>query len=182
MKSTKWTVAGAFATLLIGGMATPAMAADNPGSATPQAACGPGDYNYKDVGDVYTFTKASGFNSTVSGDPGITLNISRTTTFTVGGSLGITSSISGSIIVLTAQSQLGITLTASISGTSSSSGSWTVPNNYPRGGRLTIGARKHRGTIEKFRAKPADCTNGSLIASTSYNAPEEGWHFQHVKL
>ena len=158
------------------------MAAGNPGSATPKAACGIGDYNYEDVGDIRTFTRASGFNSAVSGDPGVTLTISRTTTFTVSGSLGATSSISGSVIVLTAQQQLNVTLTATFSGQSSSSGSWTVPSSYTNGGKLEIGSRKHRGTIEKFQAKPSNCTNGTLLASTTYNAPEDGWYFQHVKL
>jgi hypothetical protein len=181
VKSKTWAATTAFAILLTATMASPAMAADSPGSASPHAACGIGDYNYEDVGDVETYSQAPGFYSKVSGDPGVTLSISRSVVFTVSGSLGATSSISGSVIVLTAQQQLNVTLTATISGTSSTSGAWTVPANYTNGGTLQIGAWKHRGTIEKFQAKPSNCTDGTLLSSTNYNAPEDNFYFRRSR-
>jgi hypothetical protein len=183
VKSKRWAVTGVFATLFIGAMSAPAMASGHPGSITPHAACGAADYNYVDTGDTRTFARASGAHSSVSGDPGTTLTISRSTTFTVTGSLGVTSSISASAIVATAQSQLNITLSGSVSGTSSSSGAWTVPSSYTNGGALQIGAMKHSGMIKKYHAKPADCSNGAFVSSTTYNAPDDnGWYFHHVKL
>lgn len=184
MKGKRWATATAFAALAIGGITTPgyAMAARGQGSVTPQGACSAGDFNYVAVGDQWGFTRASGSNSAVSGDPGVTLTISRSRTFTVGGTLGGTSSISASVVVFTVQQQYDYSITASFSGTSTSSGSWTVPANYTNGGRLEIGARKHSGGVQKYAAKPRDCSNGRLVDATSYNAPEVGWYFKHVKL
>jgi hypothetical protein len=183
VKTKRWALASVLATMFIGGMSAPAMASGNPGKVHPHAACGASDYNYVDIDNGRTFTRASGPNSAVSGDPGVTLTISRTTTFTVGGSLGATMAISASAIVATVQQSINVTLTASISGTSTSSGAWTVPDSYTNGGQLQIGAMKHTGTIQKYHTKPADCSNGSLAATTSYNAPENsGWYFRHVRL
>lgn len=173
MKSKRWAVAGALA-LVVGGFAAPAPAM--------AAACGAGDFNYKTVGDKYTFTRANGTRAVVNGDPGVTLTISTTTTYTVGGTLGGTSQISASIVILTIQQQMNYSITASLSGTTANSGAWTVPKSYTNGGRLEIGARKHSGAIQKYAAKPKDCSNGKLVGATSYNAPEDGWYFKHTKL
>jgi hypothetical protein len=182
VKSKSWATVGAVAALAVGGVATPAMAASDLGLITPQGVCGAGDYNYEAVADSYTFTRASGNNSVVTGDPGVTLSISKTTTFTVGGTLGGTSSISASVVVATIQQQLNYSITASLSGTTTDSGTWTVPSDYTNGGRLEIGARTHSGAVQKYAAKPADCSNGRLVSATNYNAPEAGWYFKQTKL
>lgn len=173
MKSKRWAAAGALA-LVVGGFAAPAPAM--------AVACGPNDFNYKTVGDAWTFTRANGTRAVVSGDPGVTLTISTTTTYTVGGTLGGNTQVSASIVILTIQQQLNYSITASLSGTTANSGSWTVPNSYTNGGRLEIGGRKHSGAVQKYRAKPQDCSNGALLGAASYNAPEDGWYFKHTKL
>jgi len=48
----------------------------------PQAACG-NQFIYKAANASITFTQAAGPNSSVTGGPGVTLAISKTTTFTV---------------------------------------------------------------------------------------------------
>jgi hypothetical protein len=178
MQNKRMAMVGAFAALAAGVVLAPVPAT----AASPRAACGAGDYNYQAVADTYVFTRASGANAVVSGDPGVTLSISKTTTYTVGGTLGGTSSISGSVIVATIQQQLNYSITATMSGTTTNSGSWTVPASYTNGGQLEIGARKHSGAIQKYAAKPADCSNGRLVATTNYNAPQVGWFFKTTKL
>jgi hypothetical protein len=159
--------------------ATPAFAGPPP---TPQSACGADDYNYVDTSTGYTFTRASGNNASVSGDAGVTLTISTSTTFTVGGTIASNSQVSASIVIMTVSQALNISLTASISRTSTNSGAWTVPASYTNGGRLEIGARKYNGVVTKYRAKPSDCSNGTYISSASYNAPDDGWYFKHTQL
>jgi hypothetical protein len=100
----------------------------------------------------YVFTRASGHPVRVSGDPGVTLTISTSTTFTVIGTIGANAQISGSVVVLTVQEQINVSITASISRATTNSGAWTVPASYTIGGRLEIGARKFSGIVSKYRA------------------------------
>ena len=172
-------MASVFSALMLGSVSTPALASPEP---TATVTCGPDDVNYVDADDVSTFTVASGDNAVVSGDAGVTLAISRSTTFSVGGSISNTSSISASLVVATVSDALGVTITSSYSGTSSSSGSWTVPDDYTNGGRLEIGALKHSGEVQQYQANPDDCSNGDLVSSAAYDAPETGWFFKHVKI
>jgi hypothetical protein len=178
LKKSSLLLATVTALTAFGATAIPALAEE----VTPQAACGPNDFNYVDTSTGYTFTRASGNNASVSGDAGVTLSISTSTTFTVSGTIGSSTGLSASIVILTVKQDLNISITASISRTSTNSGSWTVPNSYTNGGRLEIGARKYKGVVTKYRAKPADCSNGAYISSASYNAPDNSWHFQHTKL
>jgi hypothetical protein len=135
---------------------------------------------YKASNSSITFTQASGSNSSVTGGPGITLTISRATTFTVGGSLGASIDVSGSIEVVTIKQAYNVTLTASKSGTSTSTGSWTVPSTY-KVGRLAIGAFKYKGTVTKY-VENKNCVLVKFGTAAQYNAPANEWSFQRSRV
>ena len=105
--------------------ATPAFAADP--DVSPMGACGYGDYNYVNTSYGYVFTRASGTQSAVSGDPGVTISISTSTSFTVSGTLGGNTQISASIVVLTVQQSMSISITAGFTRTTTNSGAFQVP-------------------------------------------------------
>ena len=164
------------------GVSAPAFADAPKVGPTTNAACPNGGTTYRTVGDDYTFTRAAGNQAVVSGDPGVTLQISKTISFTVGGTLGGNTTVSASAVVLTVQQQLNYSITGSYTATSSNSGAWTVPATYTNGGRLEIGARKHTGWVYKYQLT-ATCSLGNQIGSgANYNAPEEGWYFKRSKL
>jgi hypothetical protein len=122
-----------------------------------------------------SFAQASGANSAVTGGPGVTLTISRSTTFTVGGSITTTGGISASAVVATVKADIGVTVQSSRSGTTTNSGAWRVPGNY-RVGRLAIGSLKYSGRVTKYLENRACQQLG--LATVSYNAPRDEWHFQ----
>ncbi len=170
------------ATFFAVGAATPAFAADPDPDISPMGACGYNDYNYVNRSYGYVFTRASGSRSAVSGDPGVTLTISTSTAFTVTGTIGSNTQISVSMVILTVQQSLNVSITAGFTRTTTNSGAWTVPASYTNGGMLEIGARKYSGTVSKYRAKVSDCTNGAFISSVNYNAPQDGWYFKTTRL
>jgi len=127
-----------------------------------------------------TFTRASGANSSVTGGPGVTLTISKSTTFSVSGSITGSSSVSASVVVATVQAQVGATIGASYSGTSSSSGAWTVPSTYQIG-RLEIGSNKYAGTVTHY-VENSNCVWVQSGTSAAYDAPAKEWHFKTSKV
>lgn len=161
----------------------PAMAADdNAGvSVSPNSACPNGAVVWEDEGDTYTWVQASGNNARVSGDPGVTLGISTTTSYSETGSISVSSGITVSDVITTVKTDVGVTISQGYSMTTSSSGSWTVPASYTNGGALAIGARKHKGSVQKWQAN-VNCAPTTLLSSSSYKAPEVGWYFKHFQL
>jgi hypothetical protein len=178
LKKSSLLLATVTAFSAFGATATPALA----GPPTPKMACNLNDYNYVDTSTGYTFTRASGTNASVSGDAGVTLTISTSTTFTVSGTIASNTQLSASVVIITVNQAFNISITTGISRTSTNSGAWTVPASYTNGGRLEIGARKYKGVVTMYQAKPSDCSNGAYISSASYDAPDDGWYFQHSKL
>jgi hypothetical protein len=129
---------------------------------------------YKATKSGAVFSQASGANSAVTGGPGVTLGISKTRTFTVGGSITTTSGISASAVVASVKADVGVTIQASRSGTTTNSGSWRFPSNY-KIGRLAIGSIKYSGRVTKY-LENKNCVLVNLGAA-SYNAPKNEWHF-----
>lgn len=121
------------------------------------------------------FTQASGPNSSVVGSTGVTIGISTSTTFTVGGSITASSTVSASAAIASVSATYGATITATKSGTTTSSGSWMVPASYQIG-RLSIGAFKYRGLTTRYLENSA-CVLVKLGTSASFNAPRNEWAF-----
>lgn len=145
---------------------------------SPSSLCEGGRIVYTARDASTAFTVASGKDATVSGESDITLSISRSTTFSVGGSITSTTGVSVSAGVAAVKEDIGVTISANYSGTSSSSGSWKVPHNWKLG-RLEIGSIKHTGSVQRYVENKA-C---KLVASGDplrYKAPERGWSFRHV--
>lgn len=142
--------------------------------------CSGGRTVYRASNSSITFTQAKGTNSSITGGPGITLTISRATTFTVGGSIGASADVSASAEIVTVKQAFNVTLTASKSGTSTSSGSWKVPANY-KVGRLAIGAFKYKGTVTRY-LENKNCALVKYGAAAQYNAPANEWSFQRSKV
>lgn len=168
----KKTVATAIvAALMMLGGTTSAMAADP----SPQSLCSGSLVVYKSTTTGGPFVQAAQANSSVTGGPGVTLGISTSTSFTVSGSITATTGITVSAVVGSVKADVGVTIGASKTGTTTNSGSWTVPATY-NVGRLAIGAAKYSGTTTRY-LENSSCT---LVYqnSTSYNAPQQEWHFQ----
>lgn len=130
--------------------------------------------------DSITFKQASGNNSSVTGGPGVTLTISKSTSFTVGGSITKSADVGVDLVIASIKSSLGVTVQASRTGTSSTSGAWKVPSSY-KVGRLAIGANKYKGTVTKYLENKG-CVNVKLGSSAKYNAPKKEWHFKTSKV
>ncbi|GAB3142616.1 hypothetical protein [Marisediminicola antarctica] len=162
------------ATLMVLGGTTSAMAAD-PGNASPQGLCSGSRIVFKSTTTGGPFVQASQPNSSVSGGPGVTLGISTSTSFTVSGSITATTGITVSNVVASVKADVGVTIGASKTGTTTNSGSWTVPATW-NVGRLAIGTAKYSGTTKRYLENSA-CTL-VLQNSTSYNAPQQEWRFQ----
>jgi len=137
--------------------------------------CSGGRVFYRASHTGTAFAQASGANSAVTGGPGVTLTISRSTTFTVGGSITSTGGISASAVIATVKADVGVTVQASRSGTTTNSGAWRVPGNYTIG-RLAIGSLKYSGRVTKY-LENSGCQQLSQ-GTVSYNAPRNEWHFQ----
>lgn len=163
------------------GRPDPADAAPSTAAMTPDSACPNGGVAWEDEGDTYSFTQASGSNSRVSGDPGVTLSISTSTAFTETGSIGTATGITTSDVITTVKTDVNVTISKGYTKTSSNSGSWTVPASYTNGGALAIGTRKHRGSVQKWQVN-AFCAPSKIMSSVSYNAPETGWYFKRFRL
>ncbi|GAA4682436.1 hypothetical protein GCM10025780_29880 [Frondihabitans cladoniiphilus] len=133
---------------------------------------------YKASDSSKTFTQASGANSAVTGQGGVTLSISRSTTFTVSGTFTSTTGVTVSAGLAAIKEDIGVSVGVSHSGTSTSSGSWTVPSNWSYG-RLEIGSLKHRGTVQKY-IENTQCALNASGSAAIYNVPETGWTFVHV--
>lgn len=157
---------------------TAAMAADA-GDISPNSLCSGSRTVFQSRVSSSPFVQASGYNSSVTGGPGVTLVISTSTTFTVSGSITATTGISVSNVVASVKADVGVTIGQSKSGTTSNSGSWTVPSTY-KIGRLAIGAIKYSGTTTRY-LENSSCT---LVYqnSTPFNAPQNEWHFQTSKV
>lgn len=134
---------------------------------------------YKATKSGSAFARASGKNSSVTGGPGVTLTISTSTTYTVGGSLTTTTGITAGSVVASVKADIGVTVQASRSGTTSASGAWKVPSSYKQG-RLELGSIKYSGRVTKY----LENRNCQLVqqATTSFNAPRNEWHFQTSKV
>ena len=105
----------------------------------------------------------------------MTLGISTSTSFTVSGSITATTGISVSNVVASVKADVGVTIGSSKTGATTNSGSWTVPATW-NVGRLVIGAAKYSGSTRRY------IENSTCVLvfqnSTSYNAPQQEWHFQ----
>lgn len=154
---------------------------NSPEIVVPYSQCPNGGTMYKAIKDSYKFKQASGSRSRVSGDPGVTLRISTSRTFSVSGTISSTSSVSASVVLATVQSQLGFSISTSFSGTTENSGSWKVPKSYKRGGALAIGARVHSGAVQRWTLN-VKCQPKNLVDAASYKAPQKGWYFKTYKL
>lgn len=173
MKRSAIAAVLAFGLVAIG---TPAAHADEP---TPKSLCAGGRVVYKASKAGSGFVRASGKNAATTGGPGVTLTISTTDTYTVGGSLTTTTGISAGSVVASVKADIGVTLQSSRSGTTSSTGSWKVPSSYKQG-RLEIGSFKYSGSVSKY-IENRSC---QLVrqATTNFNAPRNEWHFQTSKI
>ncbi len=147
---------------------------------SPNGLCEGGVVSRKATETLTNFTIATGRDSTVSGDSGVTLTISRSTTFGVTGTISSTTSVSASDVITTVKEDVGVSVAATKSGTSSTSGAWKVPSAWKRG-QLQIGAIKHKGSVQKYVENKA-CKKVASGTAATYNIPETGWYFHHVKL
>lgn len=173
------TVIGAAASLavaLLGLGATDASAA----GASPDSLCSGDLYVNRATNASITFTQASGPNSSVTGGPGVTLGISTSTTFTVGGSITASAEVDASAVVAAVKVSTGVTITTSKSGTTAVSGSWTVPSNWQLG-RLAIGSNKYQGTVTRYHERK-DCSLARVGSSALYNAPANEWTFNTTRV
>lgn len=166
----------ALAAMLLVGGANAASATD----VTPQGLCPGGREVYKASNSAVAFTQASGGNSSVTGGPGVTLSISTSTTFTVSGSIGTNVDITASAAILAIKQGYSVTVQASRSGTTTNSGSWTVPASY-NVGRLQIGAMKYAGTVTKY-LENTSCVLVKKGSTVTYNAPKNEWHFESSRV
>ncbi len=147
---------------------------------TTNSQCEGGVTFYRANNATTTFTPATGKDSSVTGNSGVTLTISRSTSFAVTGTFSSTTGVTLQAGVAAVKQDYGWSVAVNKTGTSSSSGAWKVPSSY-KIGRLSIGALKHRGTIQQYVQNRA-CKNVATGKSASYNMPENGWSFQHSKV
>jgi hypothetical protein len=167
--------------LLVSGASTATAAVPTGvGTVKPQSAggCDPAT-TYKDENDTYKFTQASGSGSGVIGGPGVTLTISRSTSFTVSDSVETTGGFTASIDIAAVNAAISPTVGVSFSGESTSSGAWTVPSSYTRG-ELEIGTDLHSGDVARWTTY-TDCTS-KKTATSNYKLPVHAWDFEHFKL
>lgn len=167
------------ATLMMVGVLSSTVAVFSAGPASAGVCSGSYTFN-KVTNDSITFTRATGSNSSVTGDTGVTLKISKSTTFKVSGSIDGSAEVSVAKVVAAVKAKLGATIAASRTGKSSTSGAWTVPPNYKKG-RLAIGSNKYKGTVTKYLENKA-CVNVKVGSSAKYNAPKNEWHFKTSKV
>src|SRR5690606_16475405 len=111
--------------------------------------CEGGRHVYKVSHESKRFTQAKGANSSVTGSGGVTLKISKSTSFTVGGSISDTREVSVGRVIASVKRKLNVTIQAKRKGKSSVSGAWTVPANWEIG-RLAIGSIKYKGTVTRY--------------------------------
>lgn len=147
-------------------------------------ACVPGRSAYVTSVGGNGFQRASGANASITGGPGVTLTISRSTTFTVGGSITATADVGASVAWKLISAKLGgalaVGVNASFAAMSSSSGAWTVPSTY-KTGRLEIGAIKYQGKVQKIKYNTG-CGIVNVGTAATFNVPKDEWHFRHTKV
>jgi hypothetical protein len=170
----------ALAVLIVAGSgsaasAAPGKAADD-GQVRPNAECSGSNIVYKTTGVSSVFTQAAGSLSSVTGGPGVTLEISTSETFEVSGSISATTSVSLSSVVASVQQDVGVTIGVSKSGTTTNAGSWTVPSDYVLG-RLALGAVKYSGTTTQY-LENSGCNLIKQGESAAFDAPSQEWSFQ----
>jgi hypothetical protein len=158
--------------------ATPEIAGPDVSSGTvsPDGLCSGSRVVYRTANSSITFTRASQSNASVTGNGGVTIGISTSTTFTVSGSITTTADVTLSAVVGSVKSSMGVTIGASRSGTTSNSGSWTVPTSWQIG-RLEIGSNKYAGTTTKY-LENSNCVLVKMGTAATYNAPAQEWHFK----
>lgn len=147
-------------------------------------ACVPGRTTYVTTASANGFQRASGANASVTGSAGVTLSISTTTTFTVGGSVTGTVDVGVSAAWKLISAKLGgavaVGVNASFAGASTSTGAWTVPSTY-KTGRLEIGAIKYVGRVQKVKYNTG-CGIVNVGTAATFNVPKDEWHFRHTKV
>ncbi|WP_299958652.1 hypothetical protein [uncultured Modestobacter sp.] len=126
------------------------------------------------------FQQATGLNSSITGNRGVTLAISTSTTFTVTGTVSANTDISVGAALAAVKVNTGVSVAASKAGTTSASGAWVVPDTM-NVGRLQIGAMKYRGSVTRYR-ESASCARTKVGTSVSYNVPKNEWHFMTSKV
>lgn len=172
-------VAASLASVLVTGLpllSGPAQAAP---ALVPQSQCGNHVF-YRVHNKAIYFKQAKGKYSSVAGDPGVTLGISKSRTFTISGSITSTVDVQADVVFAKVGASVGVTVGGSYSGQSEISGSWTVPHTrkYRNGGVLSIGTRKYKGVIRKFE-ETGSCNN-KLIWKAYYNLPQQRFYFHHA--
>ncbi|MCA1306954.1 hypothetical protein LC082_08585 [Microbacterium esteraromaticum] len=148
------------------------------------SACSPGRVTYFTTITSSGFKQASGAGSSVTGGPGVTLSISRSTTFSVTGTISGTADVSAGAargpIEARVGGSIGGSVSGTFSGTSTTSGSWTVPRSY-KIGRLAIGAVKYKGKVQKVKMVQA-CNLVNVGSPASFDVPRAEWSFRHTKV
>lgn len=156
----------------------PTLVADDNGIA-PMALCSGGRVVVKNSLTSY-FKRANGDFSSVSGDPGVTLALSTSRTYTVTGTVTASATVTASVAVASASATAGGSVAASYAGTTQASGSWTVPSNYKKG-RLEIGSDMYKGTVTKYMEN-RNCDLVKQGSSATINAPRKELHFKRTKV
>ncbi|MFT2712392.1 MULTISPECIES: hypothetical protein [Clavibacter] len=146
------------------------------GQVRPNAECSGSNIVYKTTGVSSVFTQAPGSMSSVTGGPGVTLQIDTTVSFEVSGSINATTSVSLSSVVASVQQDVGVTIGVSKTGTTTNGGSWTVPSDYVLG-RLALGAVKYSGTTTQY-LENSGCNLIKQGESAAFDAPAQEWSFQ----
>lgn len=172
------------ALMLGGGTSAFADTATNPtaqsSTPSPQSLCSGSLIVYHSSTGAGAFSQASGPNSAVTGSAGVTLAISTSTSYTVSGSITATAGVSVSNVVATVKADVGVTIGQSKTGTTTNSGSWTVPSSYNIG-RLAIGALKYSGSVTKY-LENSNCVLIQQGSPATFNAPRNEWSFQASKV
>lgn len=177
MKTKRMLTTALCASLLLVGFSPGVASAAPP---LPTGVCSGGKVTYKATYSPEKFTQAIGKNSSVTGGPGVTLGISTSTSFTVGGSITTTTDVSVDAVLATVKVGVGVAVTESKSGTTSTSGSWKVPKSY-KVGRLAIGSMKYKGTVARY-VENRNCVRVMTGSSARYDIPVDEWHFQRSKV
>lgn len=161
--------------LLLSAGASAAAAA--PGSSDPQKTpCQGETYYVVSAPGPAHFKKSSSPYSSVTGGPGVTIAISRSKTFTVGGSITGTVSADAGIILAKVGTSVSIQGSTSWSDNVTVGGSFTVPSTW-KVGRLSIGTMGYNGTWKYVQSRPSDCAAITLRGGSYYDIPRDEFHF-----
>ncbi|GAB2977926.1 hypothetical protein [Nocardioides montaniterrae] len=152
-------------------------------TATPSQAytCGYAwGYAVRITGHGFRHAWSDGGYSSVSGDPGVTLQIAKGRDFGVSGSITTTASVSAGVIFAKVSTAVGVTVGGSYNRSNQISGSWTVPHTYKyrHGGTLEIGAIHYYGYIRRWHETGATCTR-TWARVGRFNAATQQFYFHH---